>query len=190
MESSDRHFQRPLLVLRALIAPLLLLAIAGQSMGATWTAHWIGTADGKWSAPTNWDIGQVPNNANGDVFDVIWDAHPVSITLDRNIVIRNFTFAQPGELTGLASLTIEGDLDWRAGSMAGNGPAITVTGSAALHSGVALAGFRALSLGGKSELSGDLELRDSSSLTIAVTGELDLLDGANLRSDRAGQIDH
>jgi hypothetical protein len=110
MQSPNRHVRRPLFVLATFLTPLLMLAIAGQSMGATLTAHWIGTADGKWSAPSNWDIGQVPNNANGDVFDVVWDAHPVSITLDRNIVIRSNSFAQPGELTGVASLTIEGDL--------------------------------------------------------------------------------
>ncbi|MBI3415733.1 MAG: hypothetical protein HY043_10530 [Verrucomicrobia bacterium] len=167
------------------LATLLLLATSPFVPGAQLTAHWIGGTDGDWSNPANWDTGRIPNNANGDVFDVIWDAHPVTINLDRTVTIRNFTFAQAGQLTGVGTMTIEGDFDWRAGTLAGNGPAIQATGTAELGTGVVLGGFRELILAGKSQLLGKLELQGTAQLTISATGQLDLLDGASVRTDNS-----
>lgn len=168
-----------------LLAMLLVFGAIATTPAAQITARWIGSVDGDWSNPSNWDAGKVPENTNGDVFDVIWDAHPVTINLDRTVTIRNFTFAQSGQIIGIGTLTIEGDFDWRAGTLAGNGQPIQSTGTAEIGAGAVLGGFRDLVLAGKSQLAGNLQMNGTGQITIAATGQLDWLDGGTLHTDNS-----
>lgn len=110
----------------------LLLGGAANLHSATLTARWIGTADGDWFDPANWDIGQAPDNIpGGDEFDVVWeqdaDDNPVTITLNGSpLFINDFGFYSSGMLTGAMRLIIQGDLEWVAGTIAGSGTAVVV----------------------------------------------------------------
>jgi hypothetical protein len=96
------------------------------------TARWIGTGNGNWSNPLNWSTGTVPTNDFDTVYNVVWDAHPVTVNVDVPVSISNFTWATSGTLTGNFGLHIEGDFDWSAGTLGPAAPT-TVFGSATLH---------------------------------------------------------
>src|SRR6266498_4837333 len=69
------------------IAALFVSAVAAQC--AEFTAHWTNPGNGNWSNPANWDVGLVPNNGAGNVFNDVWDAKPVTIPLDVPVTISN-----------------------------------------------------------------------------------------------------
>jgi hypothetical protein len=42
-----------------------------EALGAEHVARWIRNTDGQWFDAANWDIGQWPDNAGTEVFDVV-----------------------------------------------------------------------------------------------------------------------
>ena len=74
-------------ILEARIAPALIVA------------QWIG-GSGKWTDPTHWDIGVVPNNGGGNTYNAIIDLtlDPV-VTVDQNITVSGLTNAESVTIT-------------------------------------------------------------------------------------------
>jgi hypothetical protein len=171
---------------RALIQVALLLSpmAAADISAAERTARWTGAADGNWSNAANWDIGQVPQNTATDTYDVIWDAHPVSVTLTQNVTIRNFTFSSGGSLRGTRSLTIGSDFIWNDGSLALG--ATTVVGSATLR-GTAADSLKldggVLSLKGSTGLHSHLHCLNNAILYNDTDAVLEAHEGSGLRGD-------
>src|SRR2546427_6897459 len=73
-------------VRRALLLLVWLGLVTSQtSWAATLTARWIGNSNGSWNTPANWDTGKIPNNTGADIYDVIWDAAPITMSLDQPV---------------------------------------------------------------------------------------------------------
>ncbi|MBL9168135.1 MAG: hypothetical protein JNN07_10375 [Verrucomicrobiales bacterium] len=98
-------------------------------------ARWIGTADGDWNNPANWDIGRVPNDNATEFFDVLWQQHPVTARVTGDITVRSLSLSSGGTLdlqSSAANLTIRGSLNWNNGTLSGQGR-MTVQGRATLE---------------------------------------------------------
>jgi hypothetical protein len=83
---SSKKLRRSPFLRRCAIEPLeqrLLLASR--------IAHWIG-GSGDWWEPTNWDIGEVPNNSGSDTYSAVVDlpSSDVTIAVDQTFMIDEF----------------------------------------------------------------------------------------------------
>ncbi len=165
---------------------LVYSLFAGQIISAgEYTSRWVGTQNGSWQNATNWDPPRVPNNNGADVYDVIWEKPPITITLDGPVTIRNFTFAARGTLTGDFDLVVEGKLLWTPGPFTAGGTFGTMTGH------------------GRTTIKGDAELLASATSdflvlrsrvlalhgTTKTTVQLQLEDGARVRNEPTGRMD-
>jgi hypothetical protein len=181
----------PLNLQSHLVGAMCLLGAAASLHAAQFTATWIGSNSGNWSDSSNWDIGRVPNNTGGDVYNVVWQANPVTITLTQPITIRNFTFAIPGVLTSApnVNLTIQGAFDWSAGTLAG--PAnttVTAAGTLSVHgtgtNSPAVLWGRSLTVQGQGSISSLVQFRVLASAVPSIniggsfSAALSLADGA------------
>jgi hypothetical protein len=100
---------------------VFLLTRFHVATAATYTARWIGAANGSWNVPSNWDLGQVPKNSGSDVYDVIWDVHAVTVSVDQAIEIHSFTWTAGGALQLQAGLNVDGDFTCATGTFLGAG---------------------------------------------------------------------
>jgi hypothetical protein len=158
---------------------LTLLSLLTLNLpAAEFTARWVGARDGAWSTPGNWDIGRVPNNTPVDTYDVVWDQHAVTVTLDQDTFIRDFTFSSGGRLQSQSSqtrLTVAGTFTWNQGLLALRNRT-TVQGAATIQ-GLG-ANLRTLE-SGQLWLQGVTQLRSG----------LHLLNGARVVNDTAARFE-
>src|SRR5262249_15173431 len=84
-------------------------------------AVWIGAASGNWNDPANWDLHVVPNYSAGHDYRCVWDAPPVTITVDVPITVISLTHWAGGTLNIMSELHFTDGLSFRPGVITGTG---------------------------------------------------------------------
>lgn len=108
--------------LRSFGTSLLCLALLGS-----WPARgfeqavWIGANSGNWSDPANWNLHAVPNNSADQEYRCIWDAPPVTITVDVPVTVISLTLWSGGTLNIMSDLHFTDGLSFRPGVITGTG---------------------------------------------------------------------
>lgn len=167
------------------LPPLLFLVLTTHLWASDHTARWIGVTNGEWNDASNWDIGQVPNNTATETYDVVWDVQPVTVKLTGKVVIRNFSLASGGMLSGpfpQFDFTIQGEFKWSQGVLAVAGQTI-VEGTAALKASAAdplIQDAGTLVLRGHTDLRATLKWLKADKLVIDNGAVLEAYDGSGI----------
>ena len=126
LAASHRRARSTLLLGLAVLTAVTVALTPSPATGADVIATWL-TSDGLWTNAPNWDSNPLyPNNGNGGkTFDAVVTG--ATVTLDASVVLENLDL-NVWALTGIGSLTTNGQMTWRAGQISGDG-LVNINGS-------------------------------------------------------------
>lgn len=141
------------------VLSVLLVFFRDSAGAALITARWVGTGDGNWSDAARWEGGRVPNNGNGEEFEVWISDSRGAVTADVPVTIGVLHY-RGGRLNIRTGLAMR-EFYWERGMLAGPG-AVQVAERAVISGSGAATPHELeeclLELGGVTELSTRIDI--------------------------------
>lgn len=112
----------------------VVLAALGVLSGMPFSLHatditWTNSSGGDWSVSANWSPHQVPGPADRAILPLF-----VVVTVNADTTVSNLDLSN-STLGGSATLTVNGKMNWTAGTMNGGGTTVVAPGATLVISG-------------------------------------------------------